>query len=1710
MPLPPVNLANVNLSLAQFDAISAGKYNAGEVKLSGENALVKVNNHVSQRGKNNVTISHAETIAIKEAFVRALSQGGVAGAALERVRRDLGLGTDGTVDKKLAERSVRPLTRQQIRDILDSNAVTLNQHAGENGAPVRTSDAIYSTVDAHEKAERARRRSVAASELNRNREMELDDGIALFQRLVTGDVDFLPPNKRNGLADAARRLRDRMFEQFQRNPSDERRAVASFELPGGQTVTLDTGRSELGFLRHLDDLIIRLDGGCDESTGDVSYSNRTLNVVNDFRLVESYDAQKDWAQNLASDPDRGFKARTVAAMLMHERGVEDWATLAKLNAVSDADALRVLNQILDQPEARGEDLAFGAFAGIRPAPEGAGPAANQKAYIPATSPRAFNKSLPRSLLDHMRLPPAEFRPLLEEIRTTMLQRFGPEVASICDRISGCLRTVPVRNIVANLPAGVRATPANLRQALMDSACVTVAEQLFRRRIEALVAAEGVKDNAQGLVSSLRSSLQGLKERLAACRSAQDVDAIVADNRALIERKVHQFALATRLTEGCKEAYRAVLAAQLGIPPSALGDNAFAFSRVREKCLQLTNDINTGRKVCENDEAIRAAFQEVFEAQAATRAAAWRIVDGYHLPAALADTLKAELLALRRVDDFHLQSLIDASTDFPLAELEAAVAPTTPIAAAMEKILAMEKRFTHLLRAVYPPDAKEIGGDEQLTITHLLGPLLFHGKDELARKLQAFLAMPAAQNFRPHPTAKYKAGECEAAMHIVAQLLEVRPPTADEAIAALGRPEALPAHAQALYDAARELGLGDRPLDDIKKEFFAPTGTVVRQIADALRAGGAVDSAAIKAAALGSARLRSDAARHAAIAKLDALVRENNIGPLTPSDVRDAFAAIEKRDPQLRGRIAAGANVPAEAAAQIDAMRDAALAILRAYAAVREANGFHKERAVDAIAAGTGLDRDFVARKLNTHTLGMEGGSLIFLREDLRDEFAKPNCDFAKLEREAVLAKCQSKIDSFVAKKCQFAGIVRSLPVPEAVRASLISQTLERANWTDPAIALAARNVVEDPVVRGAMSAVVKTLSPENLARMDDTAAFEAFAALGRATSDAVSRAIPADAGFGGDEFSTIYMLVNSTLVASAGPQFTALLQKLELNGRLDRINDYGAQEREKASLAQADAQFADQEIAAAGWVDAGAGNGEPGMSKRTENAIRHTNSVSQGVAFVAHAQWYIRTVTTDGFAEQGSPAGAAALAAGYAPAELAGLQSIADLYRESVGCTRIEAQKAVLDPISPARRLFSYGGRFVESAANFKAGLELLKLYGPWYRKFVADAAARKSDRLESLNAAAEVCKPAAERAFERVLFEEIAVNPAIPLDTKNPDAAFGMAANPAMRFAGRNFMTSVTATYLQIPPARRGLVYAVFDVYNPLRAVGAPKPYDLSTQARAVLLSRILKNYDAVEELRRAGTLDREHLTQLLFGDLGLPAGADNRTLGDAITRKIEEAVTQHFGGLLAGADKLATIGFMLVTSGATLNECVAAVAEGRALPNAPFVVDMSPKFESADGTATGGREALLDDLNRATVPTRLPGEEEVLEGDMHFTVRIGGETLLSRNGLSTDPEVREASNRIADRVAAFVGEGVHPAQLYAVYYAMTQSATSRLKDAFRDRNIATDEHMPVVFTLSKNAETGAVTIRYSEPEGFPVKFHWEATVGVDGKTVNTPLVIE
>ena len=79
------------LGLDDFRAISNGKYNAGQIDFEtnrhGEvTGLRKVNNHVHMTGKNIVAIDPKRAVAVKEAFVKALADGGVSvGMALNEV-----------------------------------------------------------------------------------------------------------------------------------------------------------------------------------------------------------------------------------------------------------------------------------------------------------------------------------------------------------------------------------------------------------------------------------------------------------------------------------------------------------------------------------------------------------------------------------------------------------------------------------------------------------------------------------------------------------------------------------------------------------------------------------------------------------------------------------------------------------------------------------------------------------------------------------------------------------------------------------------------------------------------------------------------------------------------------------------------------------------------------------------------------------------------------------------------------------------------------------------------------------------------------------------------------------------------------------------------------------------------------------------------------------------------------------------------------------------------------------------------------------------------------------------------------------------------------------------------------------------------------------------------------------------------------------------
>ena len=124
----------LEISLAQFNKIATGSYNAGQIDIkvgdNGQAELVKINNHVWRTSKNNVVLSPERILEVKEAFLNALAKGGVKAEDLKEVRDRLGLpdeldvasGNDKDQRTGILKARFSPLTRAQVRSILDEYA----------------------------------------------------------------------------------------------------------------------------------------------------------------------------------------------------------------------------------------------------------------------------------------------------------------------------------------------------------------------------------------------------------------------------------------------------------------------------------------------------------------------------------------------------------------------------------------------------------------------------------------------------------------------------------------------------------------------------------------------------------------------------------------------------------------------------------------------------------------------------------------------------------------------------------------------------------------------------------------------------------------------------------------------------------------------------------------------------------------------------------------------------------------------------------------------------------------------------------------------------------------------------------------------------------------------------------------------------------------------------------------------------------------------------------------------------------------------------------------------------------------------------------------------------------------------------------------------------------------------------------------------------
>ena len=459
-----------------------------------------------------------------------------------------------------------------------------------------------------------------------------------------------------------------------------------------------------------------------------------------------------------------------------------------------------------------------------------------------------------------------------------------------------------------------------------------------------------------------------------------------------------------------------------------------------------------------------------------------------------------------------------------------------------------------------------------------------------------------------------------------------------------------------------------------------------------------------------------------------------------------------------------------------------------------------------------------------------------------------------------------------------------------------------------------------------------------------------------------------------------------------------------------------------------------------------------------------------------------------------------ATAMGYVASEIPKLARVANIYQQATGCTDAEAETAALDPSSKARRLYDYGGRFTQNVDGFKKGLALMDKFSSWYDDLAGDREAKLRDTPTKRNVNFVACSDKAKIGVEKFVFEELSVNGNIPLDAQNPEDIFGMEKNPAMQFVGRGYATSLSNSLAQMQPEKRKLIYAVFSALDPLPDAskgGKREKVDYCL----LVAARVMKNYDAIAALQKSGKLDRANLVPILYPDVEASPESSNSELSNAVLRRLSQ-----------NPMTMGQIMFLAENSGATFDEAEAAIASGTRLENAPGISSFTGKLEEMDGTARGGRNTMILDLNRASPPVYTENEEPVItEENIKFVFHLpNGETLEAINGSESDPEVVKASKTIADKVAELCGN-IHPKQLSNVYYALSQSALSvNLNGGFLAHGISSNEHMAVTFTLSRNDETGDVTIKYSEPKGFPVKFNWTTTIDVEGKSTTTPMRID
>ena len=481
------------------------------------------------------------------------------------------------------------------------------------------------------------------------------------------------------------------------------------------------------------------------------------------------------------------------------------------------------------------------------------------------------------------------------------------------------------------------------------------------------------------------------------------------------------------------------------------------------------------------------------------------------------------------------------------------------------------------------------------------------------------------------------------------------------------------------------------------------------------------------------------------------------------------------------------------------------------------------------------------------------------------------------------------------------------------------------------------------------------------------------------------------------------------------------------------------------------------------------------------------------------------------FEKKLQPETRAALAAkGYTKTELPLIARAVRGYVMSQNVSEAEAVREVTTPGTKANRLASYGGRFLLSSKNFAHGLRLLDSFDAWYtdlRNFHKQHIDnRGGDTPTKLNVDDYVTANDQRRGLEAMIFQHIAADPSIDLK-KSGEEVFGMKNNAAMRFFGRGLHQSVLGTVLNVPPAKRGAVFAAVDLFQPLfkneaEAVAKRRlrPAERKITEPELFVSRCAAHADELYSLMAKGQLTAKNVVKICFPDIRKPGKCDLK----ALNAGLDDLMARVTAGVGDDNDMGATL--KMLGTGCTADEVVKFYQDGTQPPKRPYVTDWAMPLNHYEG---GGFKQMSADLVRSFNYSPLvngePDEDAKLvpENQVQNNIAFPDGTRLACSGRA---EHRDNLAQAEAKIKALCGE-VHGFQAEVVAFCLSQSGKSPIRHALLAHGIFNAEHAVLDMSLTRDAITGDVTIRYRSPESLPVRFGWTTTVHVDGTTVTTPL---